>query len=314
MTTLAAKSSATCDILGVRRAGKLPSWRHPPRVVETRTSWRWKARPRSWDRLHLEETFPSDNEWGIPCLPPARFEPDVLVAWHDVGPGGKHAERAVARAAMAAARGVRDAGPLGSALEMDGAAPRSAAVHFFLGDHRFEGCWNEPERGLQRVQAVGAALSPDFSVYADMPRAAQVWQIYRSRWCGAYWASMGVQVVPTVSWSDAASLSFCLSGLPKRSALALSALGVGKVGRGRENAIRLSGLPAESASARREREAVAAFRAGLTEAVRRLEPSVLLVYGGLGALADGLELPRVREYPTWAEGRGWTGRTRTETS
>ncbi len=37
-------------------------------------------------------------------------------------------------------------------------------------------------------------LSPDFSMYTNYPEAFQIWQVYRNRWCAAYWQSKGIKV------------------------------------------------------------------------------------------------------------------------
>lgn len=190
----------------------------------TKTSHRWQEMPGNWDRLNIRALFPADNQWGIPTLPAATLEPARLLAYN-------------ARPAITTAR-------------------PGDAVHFFLDDYRFETVWSKPERGLSRCQRVGAALTPDFSLYRDMPRAMQLWQVYRSRWCGAWLLHHDIPIVPTLSWSTPDTYEFCFTGIPTGSVVAISTVGTW-----------------------RDPEARRLFTAGYTEMLHRLQPSTVLVYG-----------------------------------
>lgn len=57
---------------------------------------------------------------------------------------------------------------------------------------------------------------PDYSAYADMNLWRQMENIAHSRWVGAFWQSRGIKVIPTVSWSDARSYSFCFDEIENR--------------------------------------------------------------------------------------------------
>ncbi|MGI5984443.1 MAG: DUF4417 domain-containing protein [Clostridiales bacterium] len=46
--------------------------------------------------------------------------------------------------------------------------------------------------------------------------------MFRNRWCGAYWASKGIRVIPTVNWGDETSFDFCFEGIEKGSVVAVS--------------------------------------------------------------------------------------------
>lgn len=152
--------------------------------------------------------------------------------------------------------------------------PARAAVHFFLDDYRFETVWARPARALEHLRRYRVLLTPDFSLYADWPLVVQQWNVYRSRWCGRWWQSLGFQVIPTVSWSTPESFAFCFAGLPRQSLVAVSAQGV-----------RLD-EPAQRAC----------FLAGYREMVARLAPSTVLAYGGLPEEAHSLA--PVITYPT----------------
>lgn len=212
-------------------------------LAGTRSSHWWQSRPGRMDPLNLRALWPSTNHHGIPDLAPCDFEPEQLAAWHH---------------------------PAGRA-----AATGTGALHFFLDDYRFERTWTAPDAAMARVAEVGAALTPDFSLWTGAPLAAQMWQVYRSRWVGAYWQHHGHNVIPTASWGDRTTYDFAFDGLPTGATIAIGTVGV------------------------RGTRALELFHDGLAELLARTTPTLLLVYGQLPTTAAGLPLPRVREYPTW---------------
>ena len=214
----------------------------------TRTSANWDSQPGKFDVLNLRMTFPSSNENDIPDLQPTDYVPTTLAAWN------MHRHR-------------------------DYAAQFGGALHFFLDDYRFETVWTSPERLLPRVLAVGASLTPDFSLWRDMPRAAQVWNVYRKHWCGAYWQSQGAQVIPTACWGTPDTFDFCFDGIPENSVVAMSPIGQ-----------------------RSDEISKSLFRSGLKELIRRTQPKLLLTYGRLRH-CDDIDLPEVKEYPTFWDRR-----------
>lgn len=106
--------------------------------------------------------------------------------------------------------------------------PENIGVHFFLHDYQFERVWKYPDRYTEVLKKFAFVLSPDFSPYADMPKILKVYNVYRNRWCGRYWQECGIKVIPTVTWSDDASLEYCLDGVPKYSTIAISTMGEGR--------------------------------------------------------------------------------------
>lgn len=98
---------------------------------------------------------------------------------------------------------------------------RHRAVHFFIDDYRFESVYRTPEKNLTKLAQYRFLITPDFSVYADMPRWRQIESVAKNRWCGAFWQSKGLSVIPCVSWSDSQSFDFCFDGLPHNATLAV---------------------------------------------------------------------------------------------
>lgn len=59
-------------------------------------------------------------------------------------------------------------------------------------------------------------------MYLEMPDAVKLFNTFRNRWCGAYMAEKGLQVIPTVNWSGPSSFDFCFEGIQKGSVVAVS--------------------------------------------------------------------------------------------
>jgi hypothetical protein len=202
----------------------------------------WKSKPGSFDPLHALESFEATNDWNIPEV--AAIDGPITVSWNLAYDDYRAAKR----------KGL--ASPSGDGL-----------VHFFIDDYRFESTWASPDRALGYFGEHFVA-TPDFSLFRDQPRAIWLWNIYRSRWLGAYWQSKGARVLPTVSWALPSSFQFCFLGLPKRSVLLVSTVGI------------MSDTTAKEL-----------FVAGYHEMINQLDPVQVICYGSklppdLSRLAD----------------------------
>lgn len=153
----------------------------------------WQRPPGNWDTLHFGTVFASEDAYGIPMLAKNAVMPERLIQW------GSRPKL------LAVQEGSR------------------AAVHFFLDDYRFESLWHHPYRHLDALSRIGCVLSPDFSLWRDMPLVMQLWQTYRNRWLGCFWQQFGIAVIPTISWSE--PHDFCYAGVPPGSIVAVSAVG-----------------------------------------------------------------------------------------
>lgn len=98
-------------------------------------------------------------------------------------------------------------------------------IHFFIDDYQFERIWNNTEKYVSLLKRFKGIIAPDFSTYSNMPKAQQIFQVYKSRLIAAYCQHLGMNVIPTVSWSDLDSLEWSLEGLPTHSTIAISTNG-----------------------------------------------------------------------------------------
>ncbi|MBR7020007.1 MAG: DUF4417 domain-containing protein [Lachnospiraceae bacterium] len=98
-------------------------------------------------------------------------------------------------------------------------------IHFFVDDYRFADIYEHPERSLSKYSQYAFLLTPDFSTYADMDLWRQLESVAKNRWCGAFWQSHGLKVIPTVSWGTSRSFDFCFDGIETNSIVAIGMIG-----------------------------------------------------------------------------------------
>lgn len=99
-------------------------------------------------------------------------------------------------------------------------------IHFFIDDYQFERIWNRPQEYINKMEKYECVLTPDFSLYMDMPMAMKIWNVYRSRLIGQMCQDHGLIVIPTASWAEENTYDWCFDGLPERGTLAVSTVGV----------------------------------------------------------------------------------------
>lgn len=182
-------------------------------------------------QIMLRNQFPGKGKFKIPIIP--KFEPrpddfsDLLLVGFDKTHIGdvEHADR---------------------------------MVHFFLYDYRFERVWKSPDSDIEKLSQYRAVLSPDFSMYLEMAPVMQLYNVFRNRWCGAYWASKGIRVIPSVNWGDESTFDFCFEGIEKGSTVAVSTY-----------------MASEHDNRQDQKEW---FMAGYNEMLRRIEPEKIICY------------------------------------
>lgn len=134
---------------------------------------------------------------------------------------------------------------------------KSVGIHMYLDDYQFERLWNNPRRYVEELSKYQCVLTPDFSLYMDMPMAMKIWNVYRSRVLGQFWQQNGINVIPTISWAEPETFDFCFDGIEKGSVVSVSTIGV-----------------------KRNAEARSIWEKGMTAMIEHIGPSMILVYGG----------------------------------
>ena len=158
---------------------------------------------------------------------------------------------------------------------------RPETVHFFLDDYQIERIWNNPFQYVAMLKRFNGAVSPDFSVWTDMPRALQCFNVYRSRFIGRYLQDNGIPCIPTINWADEESFEFCFVGVPAGTQVAVSSMSALK-------------------------ENPEGFKSGFGEMMKRLKPRQIVYYGNR---VPGIDDARI-VYHNPFFGRFENGRTR----
>ncbi len=130
---------------------------------------------------------------------------------------------------------------------------RHKTIHFFIHDYRFDGVYENCEYAVEKLKQYYALCSPDFSLYMDMPILLQMYSTFKNRYCGAYFQSLGIKVIPTISWSDERSFEFCFDGIEKGCIVAVSTHG--------------------------NHKCKSEFLLGYQKMLEKIEPSAIICYG-----------------------------------
>lgn len=129
-------------------------------------------------------------------------------------------------------------------------------ICFYEDDVSFERLWNNPQRYLPILKRFSGVISPDFSVYRDMPLVMQEWNIYRSRALAHWLRQNGVRVIPNIRWGDERTYELCCTGISDGGTIAIGSHGCIKLLQEREP-----------------------FKKGLDYVVGQLHPDTIVVYG-----------------------------------
>ncbi len=143
------------------------------------------------------------------------------------------------------------------------------ALHFYNFDYVFDGehgVWNSFVRGIEfkkgfnlsKLNGYEYVISPDYSLYLDMPVSMQIWNIYRSRVITYALQQLGYKVIVNVRWTDNKSYEFCFDGIVEGSIVAVGSYGCSK-----------------------KREDCYLFENGLKELIKRIKPKTIIIYGSL---------------------------------
>lgn len=131
-------------------------------------------------------------------------------------------------------------------------------VMFYEHDRKFERLWRNPKQYLETLKKFKGIISPDFSLYRNMPLVMQMWNTYRNRALSVWLQNNGIEIIPNVRFGDERTFSFCFDGIEKGKTVAIGTLGC-----------------------IRKKEDKIFFKVGLAYMVNRLSPKNIIVYGGV---------------------------------
>ncbi len=161
---------------------------------------------------------------------------------------------------------------------------------FYEHDVRFKDIFNNRREALEKARRFSGAISPDSSLYYDMPLALQIFNTYRNRQFGHFLQENGVYTIPNIRWGDERSYEeiivgdtpFAFQGVEKHSTVAIGTYGCSKT---RTEKFHLHN--------------------GLRAMLDIIEPENVIVYGAMPAevFADFENRTNFLQFPNWIKRR-----------
>lgn len=146
-------------------------------------------------------------------------------------------------------------------------------VHFYINDFQFDRIWNKPNKYLKVLQQFAGVISPDFSMFLNVPNAHNIYAHYKKQALSHFYASNGIKVIPSFGTSGRTSYEWCFDGLPTNSVIAVCTVGV-------------------------EKEI---FIDSMKELDKRLQPAAILVYGKVFEEMNEIFKERIVKYESRVE-------------
>lgn len=141
----------------------------------------------------------------------------------------------------------------------------SEFVIFYEHDIKFADLLLVTDEYIDQLSNFQGVISPDCSLYRDMPLVLQIANTYMSRAIGHYLQQQGIYVIPNVRWGDERSYTTCelpekfaFLGLPKHSIVSIGTYGCIRCKINKYY-----------------------FKEGLKAMLEELEPEVVIVYGSM---------------------------------
>lgn len=148
----------------------------------------WKSMPGGWDALHLEKLYFYGDYPILNCIKMPNIKRISNI--HD-----------------------------------SNSITENCLISTFVNDYLLERFWSNPWRYIDKFCLSSGIMSPDYSLLVDMPKPLQMFNVYKNRYVGFEWQRAGLNVIPTISWSDKKSFEFCFEGIEKGSIVAVSNIG-----------------------------------------------------------------------------------------
>lgn len=151
-------------------------------------------------------------------------------------------------------------------------------IHFYMHDVTFRQVITNTKKYLDRFRKYGGVISPDCSLYIDMPLCLQMANTYMNRAIGVYLQNNGIKVIPNVRWGDERTYEFAFDGLETNGIYAISTWGCIGTNEDKNR-----------------------FKEGIREMIKRLNPNKILVHGNMTDYIFGEFKGRVEfiNYESW---------------
>jgi hypothetical protein len=98
-------------------------------------------------------------------------------------------------------------------------------MHFYVDDYEFVFPLRYPPRLLGMFRRVAGVITPDYSLFSDLPFVKQIDAVFNGRVLGYWLQKNGVKVIPNLRWCDERSYSFAFDGIPQGGTVAVGSHG-----------------------------------------------------------------------------------------
>lgn len=136
-------------------------------------------------------------------------------------------------------------------------------VHFYIEDYQFERIWTSPNRYVNLLSRFEGIISPDFSIYYDMPIHMKRWNMYRNKFISAYMQNRGINVIPSIQIVDPVLWEDSINGIAKGGIISVNATGI-----------------------KRRYFAKQIFKQQMRFIINSLEPIAIICYGSDGVMRE----------------------------
>lgn len=109
---------------------------------------------------------------------------------------------------------------------IDPSVDSSNWIHFYGFDNYLEDVWENPELWANRLEQFAGIISPDLSIYRDMPFTQQLYNTYRNRVLARWFAQQGIPVIPNIRCADERTYAFAFEGIERNSTVCTSTSGI----------------------------------------------------------------------------------------
>ena len=139
-------------------------------------------------------------------------------------------------------------------------------VCFYEHDIKFRNILTATKEQIEDFKRFPGVISPDCSLYRDMPLVLQMMNVYLNRQVGHYLQTQGIYVIPNIRWGDERSytrlipteLPFAFLGVEKGGIYSIGTYGCCKTTENKHY-----------------------LREGLRSFIKEIKPKIILVYGAM---------------------------------
>lgn len=166
----------------------------------------------------------------------------------------------------------------------------SEFICFYEHDMKFRDILTATEKQVDFLRDFSGVISPDCSLYYDMPLVLQMVNTYLNRQVGHYFQSQGLYVIPNVRWGDErtytriipSEIPFAFLGLEKHGIYSIGTYGCCKTTEYKHH-----------------------LKEGFRSFIKEIEPEIILIYGSMPDSVFGEFKDRVQfvHYEDWTKVR-----------